>query len=284
LNGLIIEFLKFIVYSALIVVIAKYILVTTLRKLAEALNLKPKTVGDIAGYATSAPELLTITTASFSGLMSASSINVLSSNIINLIQYIFAIFLNKNQKTLRNKAIKVDLILVLLTIILPIILLKFNIEMNIAIVPMFIILYTLFRFLNNNVHKLYLKNEDEKLETKIEKEAKWERGNKKKITKYIIYLFITGILLFIVSELLGNNLELLCNSFGISQGIIGILLGFITSIPELITFFESQKHYKRQKSSELLGVVEATNNLFTSNILNLFVIQTIGILIFQIIQ
>jgi len=284
LNGLIIEFLKFIVYSALIVVIAKYILVTTLRKLAEALNLKPKTVGDIAGYATSAPELLTITTASFSGLMSASSINVLSSNIINLIQYIFAIFLNKNQKTLRNKAIKVDLILVLLTIILPIILLKFNIEMNIAIVPMFIILYTLFRFLNNNVHKLYLKSEDDILEKKIEKEAKWEKGNKKKITKYIIYLFITGILLFIVSELLGNNLELLCNSFGISQGIIGILLGFITSIPELITFFESQKHYKRQKSSELLGVVEATNNLFTSNILNLFVIQTIGILIFQIIQ
>jgi len=170
LNGLIIEFLKFIVYSALIVVIAKYILVTTLRKLAEALNLKPKTVGDIAGYATSAPELLTITTASFSGLMSASSINVLSSNIINLIQYIFAIFLNKNQKTLRNKAIKVDLILVLLTIILPIILLKFNIEMNIAIVPMFIILYTLFRFLNNNVHKLYLKSEDDILEKKIEKD------------------------------------------------------------------------------------------------------------------
>ena len=284
MGDLIIEFLKFIVYSALIVIIAKYILVSTLRKLAEALNLKPKTVGDIAGYATSAPELLTITTASFSGLMSASSINVLSSNIINLIQYIFAIFLNKNQKTLRNKAIKVDLILVLLTIILPIVLLKFNIEMNIAIVPLFIILYTLFRFLNNNVHKLYLKNEDEKLETKIEKEAKWEKGNKKKITKYIIYLFITGILLFIVSELLGNNLELLCNSFGISQGVIGILLGFITSIPELITFFESQKHYKKQNNSELLGVVEATNNLFTSNILNLFVIQTIGILIFQIIK
>ncbi len=284
LEELIIEFLKFIIYSALIVVIAKYILVTTLRKLAESLNLKPKTVGDIAGYATSAPELLTITTASFSGLMSASSINVLSSNIINLIQYTFAIFLNKNQKTFRNKAIKVDLILVLLTIILPIILLKFNIEMNIAIVPLFIILYALFRFLNNNVHKLYLKNEDDRLEKNIEKEAKWERGNKKKITKYVTYLIITGILLFIVSELLGNNLEQLCNSFNISQGVIGVLLGFITSIPELITFFESQKHYKQQKNNELLGVVEATNNLFTSNILNLFVIQTIGILIFQIIQ
>lgn len=172
----------------------------------------------------------------------------------------------------------------MLTIILPIILLKFNIEMNIAIVPLFIILYALFRFLNNNVHKLYLKNEDDRLEKNIEKEAKWERGNKKKITKYVTYLIITGILLFIVSELLGNNLEQLCNSFNISQGVIGVLLGFITSIPELITFFESQKHYKKQKNNELLGVVEATNNLFTSNILNLFVIQTIGILIFQIIQ
>lgn len=282
LNGLGIELLKFISYSALIVIIAKYILVTTLRKLAEGLNLKPKTVGDIAGYATSAPELLTIATTSFSGLISASIINVLSSNIINLVQYLFAIFLNKNQKSLNNKAIKVDLILVLTTIILPGLLLLFNIEMNVIIVPLFIIMYAFFIFLNNNVHKLYLKIEDEKLEKNIEKEAKWERGNRKKIIKYVVYLSITAILLFLISELLGNTLEQLCNSFNISQGIIGILLGFITSIPELITFFESQKHYKKKKNNELLGVVEATNNLFTSNILNLFVIQTVGILIYWI--
>lgn len=284
LSGLGIELLKFILYSALIVIIAKYILVTTLRKLAESLNLKPKKVGDIAGYATSAPELLTIATTSFSGLISASVINVLSSNIINLVQYLFAIFLNKNQKSFNNKAIKVDLILVLITIILPGLLVVFNVEMNIAIVPLFIIMYVLFRFLNNNAHKLYLKVEDEKIEKDIEKEAKWERGNKKKIIKYVLYLVVTAVLLFLISELLGNTLEQLCNIFNIAQWIIGILLGFITSIPELITFFESQKHYKKQKNNEILGVVEATNNLFTSNILNLFIIQTVGILIFQIIS
>ena len=54
---MLIEIIKFIIYSILIVVISKYILVTTLRKLAESLNLKAKTVGDIAGYATSVPEL-----------------------------------------------------------------------------------------------------------------------------------------------------------------------------------------------------------------------------------
>lgn len=279
---MLIEFIKFLIYSGIIVIISKYVLVNTLRKLAETLNLKPKTVGDIAGYATSMPELLTIGTSSFSGLISASIVNVISSNVINLIQYVSSIFLNKNQKVLKNRAIKIDLILVAITIIIPIILFAFNIEINIGVVPIFIGLCVLFVYLNSNVHKLYLKNEEEKLEKEIEKEEKWQKNNKKKTVKYIFYLLCSGVLLFVVGELLGNTLENLCNQFNISQTIIGILLGFITSIPELITFFEAQKHYKKNTEDAILGVVEATNNLFTSNILNLFVIQSIGIIIYSI--
>ena len=78
--------------------------------------------------------------------------------------------LNKNTSKLRNKAIVTDLILVFFTIVIPIFFLKFNIELKLAIVPIFIILYILFRFLNNHVHKLYLKNEDvEKARTVIDK-------------------------------------------------------------------------------------------------------------------
>lgn len=277
-----IELIKFIVYSGLIVLISKYILVSTLRKLAESLDLKPKTIGDVAGYATSMPELLTICASSFKGLIGASIINVLSSNIINFIQYLTSIYLNKNQKTFRNKAIMTDIILVIITIIIPAILICLNIEMNISIVPMFIILYILFGFINNNVHKLYLKKEDKILEKQIEKEGKWERNNKKKTTKYIIYLVLTGVLLFIVGDALGNTLESLCNKFNISQSIIGILLGLITSLPELITFFESQKHYRKKENDNILGVVEATNNLLTSNMLNLFAIQSVGIIIYML--
>ena len=100
---------------------------------------------------------------------------------------------------------------------------------------------------------------------------------------YAVVLIVTGILLFVIGELLGNTLENLCNLFGVSEVIVGILLGFVTSLPELITFFEAQKHYKNQNSDDILGVVEATNNLLTSNILNLFAIQTVGILISSII-
>ena len=275
------EIVQFIIYTGLIVLISKYILVKTLRNLAENLKLKPKTVGNIAGIATSVPELLTICVSSYSGLMSASIYNVLSSNVINLIQYYGAIILNKNQKYLKNKAIKVDLFLVILTIILPIVFIAVKSELQIIMVPVLILLYLGFRKIDNNAHKLYLKHQDKEIEEIQNKEDRWERGNKRKIVKNTLILGLTGILLFIIGNLLGDTLENLCLRFNVPQLIIGIILGIVTSIPELITFFESQKHYSKNKD-DILGVVEATNNLLTSNMMNLFIIQSLGIIVFTI--
>lgn len=87
--------------------------------------------------------------------------------------------------------------------------------------------------------------------------------------------------MFIIGNSLSNVLEQLCISFNVPEILIGILLGFTTSIPELITFFESQKHYKKS-NKQTEGIIEATNNLLSSNILNLFIIQAFGILIFHL--
>lgn len=275
------EVVQFVFFSGLIVLISKNILVKTLRNLAENLNLKPKTVGDIAGVATSVPELLTICASSFYGLISASIYNVLSSNVINLIQYSAAIILNKNQKALKNKAIQVDVILVIITIILPIFFIMLKSEFQLAMVPILILLYFGFKKINNNAHKLYLQKEDKEIEKAQEKENRWERGNKRKVTKNVCVLLATGILLFVVGNLLGNTLETLCSRFNVPELVVGIVLGFVTSIPELITFFESQRHHKNAQN-DMLGVIEATNNLLMSNVMNLFVIQSVGIVIFSI--
>lgn len=266
-----IEVIKFIFYSILIVAVSKYILVVTLRKLAESLNLKAKTIGNIAGYATSMPELLTVSTSSINGLMGASIYNVISSNVINLLQYLASIFLNRNGKALQHKTIKMNVILSILTIIIPILLIKFNVGMGLQIIPAFIIMYIFFIFLSATIHNKYL--EKEKIEEKI------GEGNTKSTIKYVIYLLLTGFLLFIIGNKLGDTLEALCSIFNISEIVIGILLGVITSIPELMTFLEAQRHHKKAKD-DLTGVIEATNNLLSSNMLNLFVIQSIGIVIF----
>ena len=136
-------------------------------------------------------------------------------------------------------------------------------------------------YLDNNMHKLYLQKEDKIIEEKIEKEQRWERGNRRKIEKYLIIILIVGIALFIIGQLLGNSLEILANKFNVSEVILGIILGFVTSIPELITFLEAQRHNKKEK---LIGVIETTNNLLISNMINLFIIQSVGIVLFMILH
>ena len=270
-----VEAVKFIIYCAAIVLISKYILAGTIRKLAQHLKLDSKTVGNISGYATSVPEFLTVVASSINGLMGASMYNILSSNIINFLQYMASILINKNQRVLKNQVVKIQILLVLATILIPIIFIKLNLETNLTTVIIFVVLYIFFKHIDKNAHKLYFTKNKDNVENE-KKERYWGKS-----IKYIIILIVCSILLFVVGDLLGETLENLCYRFNVSEIIIGVLLGFITSIPELITFFEAQKHHKKFENEEE-GVIEATNNLFTSNILNLFIIQSVGVLIYTI--
>lgn len=285
--NLIFEFLKFIVFSLGIVIISKYLLVPILRKISTILNLSARARGNIAGFATSVPELLTVCFSASSGLIGTSIYNILSSNTINLIQYTFTVYLKKNQKYLRNKAILTDIILALITVAIPLIAVIFKFAFGMISVVIFVILSFVFYYINHNVHKLYLRKEDKEIEKEEQTEAENEdrKSNKKgNIILYAIVLLIIVALLYWIGELLSNSLTNLCKTFGLPEIVVGILLGFITSIPELITFTEAQRKEK-SKNDEMankIGVVEATNNLLTSNILNLFVIQSIGIILYSI--
>lgn len=286
--ALTVELIKFVLLSLGIVIIAKYLLVPVLRKISQLLNLGAKASGNIAGFATSVPELLTVAFSSSAGFIGTGIYNILSSNVINLIQYIFSIYLNKNQKYLNNRAIKLDLILVLITILIPICLIVFNITLDTNIVIIFVLLLALFYYINYNAHKLYLgKEEKEILQEEIEEEQneyRFKRKNKKMIILYWIFLIFIAVSLYVIGELLSTSLTNLSNLFGLPEFLLGILLGVITSIPELITFIEAQRKEKQKSNDEAnkLGVIEATNNLLTSNILNIFAIQSVGIIIYTI--
>ena len=54
------------------------------------------------------------------------------------------------------KHLSEDIILVIASILIPIAIIKIKIELDANIVPIFIILYVFFRFLNNNAHRQYL--------------------------------------------------------------------------------------------------------------------------------
>lgn len=277
---MIIEIGKFFIYAIGIVLISKYMLVKALRRLAESLHLKPRIIGNISGIATSIPEFLTVTISSFKGLSGASLYNILSSNVINFIQYILSIAINRNYKEIKHKAIILQLGIVMITILIPIFLLNYEKNIQIQFAFLFIILYFIFSWITKKIHQKYLNNEEEQIEKDegLQEQEKTKKNKKSYI--YILYIIIAGGLLYIIGNALGNVLENLSEIFGIPEFVLGILLGVITSIPELITFFEAQKHYQNKQENKLLGVIEATNNLLTSNMLNLFIIQAFGILIY----
>lgn len=282
---MIVEFIKLGICSVLIVLISKYILANSLRNLAKAIEIKPKTIGNISGIATSIPELLTTTISGFKGLLETSIYNILSSNVINFILYIISIFINRNQKNLKNKVILIELIFVLVTIFIPIILSISKQKLNLYYAYIFIVLYLFLKLINNLVHKKYLNHSNvlENNKGKINKKKENEKLKLKEqykiniIVKYSLLIIFAGILLFFIGDILSNSLEILCNNFNISQFIIGILLGVVTSVPEFITFFEAQKNYKNKEE----GIIEATNNLLSSNMINLFIIQSIGIFVYN---
>ena len=280
--NLILNLTEFIIYSILIVWVTKKFLIKVLRQLASALDLEAQTVGDISGVATSMPEIISVFFTSLQGMFATGIFNILSSNTINFIQYIISIYKNRNQKALKNDALKSDIVMVIITILIPAVIIIFNIEMNIGFVPIFIMLFILFYIINTNTHKLYLPNIKTEEMKEFEKEKKWIRGKKKVVIKNILYLIIIGVVLFTIGELLGNVVRRLSVMFNIPESIIGIALGFITSLPELITFIESQRNSKAEDNN-VSGVIEATNNLLTSNIINLFVVLTIGIIVTALI-
>lgn len=266
---MIIEILKLLLELFAIIIISKKLLVPMIRKLGESLKLKAHTIGVISGVATSIPEFLTVAFSTSSGLISAGIYNILSSNLINIIQYLLSVIINKNIKLLKNKSILISIILSIITIIIPIIIIYFKIERNIILIPIFIILFYIFNKINTNIHQKY----------EINLEYKSREGN---VLKYIIYIIFIGIILYFIGDLLSNTLEVLCHTFNISEILIGFILGMATSIPEFITFIESQKYYSQKDN--LLGLIEASNNLVVSNTLNLYVIGTISIVIFQILE
>ena len=183
----ILEIIKLIIELLIIIFVSKNLLVPVLRKVGELLELKPQTIGNISGIATSIPEFLTVTFSSISGMADAGIFNILSSNIINFVQYILSVYLNKNQSKLQNKALKVDFVLVIITILIPILMLYFKIEFNISIVPLFSLLFLFFYYINSNVHKLYLKKEDKDISKIIEAEAAKVKGKTNKVVLYIFF-------------------------------------------------------------------------------------------------
>jgi len=251
-----------------VVLITRLLLIRGIELTSEAWQMPRKVKGQILGYATSTPELVGTVSTAAKGLIGAGLWNVTASNIINLVLFISAVLYFGRSKDLTKRKFIDEIGFALGAIVLPVILVTreqwAKSPWSALILFSFFIAYVILD------KKLNPPDPDEQKDTASNDSSKGFRG---------IVLIILGIAGIIVAgNYLGGVAESIVRQMKVAEWAVGWILGVITSLPELTSFYAVFSLAKEQESDE--SCQQNLDNLAASNMSNLGLIYPIGIIVF----
>ncbi len=260
-----IDFIKLIVLGIGVIVVTKYALIQGIMWVSNHWRVSKKIQGQALGYATSAPELVgTLATAS-KGLLGAGLWNVASSNIINVILFFSAALVYRRTHSLRQTKFIDELGFALGAIALPALLVT---QRELAGSPWIALL--LFAYFISYIIV------DRKVNVKEETvDDIPSQGKKGWLGIGLLILGLIGII--ILGHFLGIAAESIVQKMNIPEWAVGWLLGLITSLPELTSFFAVFAASKSQLGDD--DVQQNLDNLAASNMSNVGLIYPLGILV-----
>ena len=259
----------------LVVLITRYLLTIGVEWLADNARLNPKLQGKILGFATSIPELVATTSTAAMGLLGAGLWNIASSNIINSVLFLSALLWYRQQGRLVQTQFIDEIGFAASAIGLPLLLAtQSGMEKSpwtaVGLFGIFLIYLVLDRALNKHVHKEYAEEMQRVL------------GNHSVAAALaLIGLGILGITL--TGYYLGVVASNVVTKLGFPQWAVGWILGFITSLPELTTFFAIFAQAKKRGEQSDASLQSNLDNLAASNMSNLGLIFPIGITVFLVV-
>ena len=262
------EFVYLVILGLLTILLTRFLLIDGIMMVASAWEVPKKTRGQVLGYATSVPELVgTVGTAS-KGLLGAGLWNIYASNIINLILFLVAVTYYKQQKRLFQKKFLDEIGFAIGAIIVPFFLVQFGSQATSVWVAGALFLYFIvYVVVDRAVNQVSAQEEPEEDEALSDSAV---RG---------IILIVVGLLgVIVLGEFLGEVAESIVHSLNVPEWAVGWMLGFLTSLPEMTSFFALFK--AGQNSSTDDDCQEALDNLAASNMSNLGLIYPLGILMF----
>ena len=264
------EFIMLLCLGAVVILITRFLLIEGLQYTSDAWKLPQKIRGQILGYATSVPELVgTVGTAS-KGLLGAGLWNIAASNIINLSLFTVALLYYKRSKMLVQRKFIDEIGFSLGAIAIPASLVVFD---SVAKSPW--TAFGLFLYFIVYVIVDRLVNESAEEEDRLDFD---EHHGLKGII--LVSLGIIGIV--VTGHYLGDVAETIVTKLNVPEWAVGWILGGITSLPELTTFFAVFSAAKG--SMEDQDCQESLDNLAASNMSNLGLIYPIGIMVYFFVQ
>ncbi len=248
----------------------RYLIMGGIDRICVFFNLSSKAKGQIIGYSTSVPEFTIVVSSAFAGVFDAGLWNIASSNIINWILFAIAVLFYKQQRDMLDKKFIEEIVFASVAVLIPLFLSLAKVGLNIPMAFGLIALFIVYKI----VDKLLNKNEI----------APPKASETKSNPLLGILLLIGGVgAVIFCGKFLGQSSERLINQLGIPAWTIGWILGFITSLPELTSFFEIFHLHKIRGTLHLKDdMQEALDTLVASNCSNLGIILPIGLIIFTL--
>ena len=257
-----------IVSAAAIIFFVKYGLLRGIDHVANALNWTPKTRGQVTGYATSVPELVCLVAAGLAGVWEAGLWNIASSNIINATLMLAAVLYFRQFGELFNRRFRDELAFAGLAVVIPIALMYGGWDKQWYLVPCLLGFFVFYKFVDKRLNQ---PNKDEHDET---------TGN----LPMGMILGITALIAIIVAGIfLGDATKMVVEKLGVNPVLTGWILGVVTSIPEMVSFFAVYSASRREGNlHELNDTQEALDNLTGSNMANVGIVYPLGLLAFLV--
>jgi cation:H+ antiporter len=292
--NLMFQLLILILLAAVTVITVRCLIIRGLNIISERLNFRVKTKGQLLGYATSIPELVAVISAAWAGVFDAGFWNIGASNIINWILLMAAVLFYKQWNDFKSKRLLDEMIFGGLSVICPIALALFFNESG-SVPPVWvavalILFFIVYKVIDKRVNKLdSAESVDQQVnlnQSKAAAEAENPKSNFKNSPGFGVLLLVFGVLaICLCGKFLGQSAGALVNTLKIPGWQVGWILGFVTSVPEMGSFFFIYRQHRQQGKLALTDdSQEALDALVASNMSNLGIILPIGVFVYMLVS
>jgi Ca2+/Na+ antiporter len=257
-----------IVSAASIIALVKFGLLRGIDNIANAMNWSAKARGQFTGYATSVPEFVCLVSAGLAGVWEAGLWNIVSSNIINAGLMLLAVLYYRQFGELLNRRFVDEVGFAALAVVVPVVLMRSGLDTHWYLVPILLGFFIIYRVIDKRV------NCPNKKEENIEEAV----GS----LRFGLILGLTALIAIAIAGMfLGDATADVVEQLGVHPAIAGWILGVVTSIPEMVSFFAVYGAANREgKLRDLNDTQEALDNLTSSNMANVGIAYPIGLLAF----
>lgn len=258
-----------ILSAGAIIGLVKFGLVRGLENLAGALNWSPKARGQATGYATSSPEFVALVASGLAGVWEAGLWNIAASNLINAGLMLLAVARYGQFRELFNRRFLDEIAFAGLGIAAPLLLMRAELDESWVVVPLLLGVFVVYQVI------------DKKMNTAAELTAEQGVGS---LPTGLILIVTALALIAVVGIFLGDATKGVVEQMGLHPAVAGWILGVMTSLPEVVTFFSVYATARKEGKDHLLeDTQEVLDNLAASNMANSGVVYPVGLAVYLLV-